>query len=359
MLAAIACFVCFTLSERAARVLASCLLVGAILYGAARGAEIPPHAGPFGIPTTAAEVALGHKLFFDPRLSSNNTISCATCHDPRKGWADGRELAVGIFGQVGTRNSPTVINAAYSPLVFWDGRTVGFETQTLLPLSNPIEMGRQSEAQVIAKLRLIPGYVSLFAEVYGIDARTSSSITGPRLARALAAFESTILSFDAPIDRRLDGDVSALTPDEEVGFQLFQAANCMACHTPPLFTDNLFHNNGMEFAGKVRVTDQGRFSVVQGALRTNDTVRAFKTPTLREIGRTAPYNHAGNFATLDRVVLHYSVGGRDYRGDVDRFIDRRIVPTGWSETQQRYVVRFLDRAFRSRSYPMILEPDLP
>jgi len=338
------------------------MLCFAALYGCAvkcsRAADIPVYAGPFGIPATPAEIALGHKLFFDPRLSRDNTVSCASCHDPRKGWADGRELAVGINGLVGTRNSPTVINAVYSPLVFWDGRTVGAETQALLPLANPIEMGRQTEADVIRKLRLIPGYVSLFAEAYGIDVRSGSSITGPRLARAITAFEGTVVSFDAPIDRRLDGDASALTPDEEVGFQLFQSANCMSCHVPPLFTDNLFHNNGMEFSGKYRISDQGR-SAVQGVADTALTIRAFKTPTLREIGRTAPYNHAGNFATLDRVVIHYALGGQRYDGFVDRFMDPRIVATGWTPTQRAYVVRFLDRAFRSRSYPMISEPVLP
>jgi len=349
-------------SHRMSRLVAVAMMAVAVLYGAAvkssRGAEPPPYAGPFGIPTTAREVALGHKLFFEPRLSADNTIACATCHHPRHGWGDGRELAVGINGSVGTRHSPTIINTAYIPLVFWDGRSVGFETQALLPLSNPIEMGRQSEADVLRKLRLIPGYVSLFADVYGIDPATGSAITGPRLARAIAAFESTVTSFDAPIDRRLDGDLNALTADEEVGFQLFQAANCMACHVPPLFTDNLFHNNGMEVAGKFRATDNGR-AAAQGVADTPLTIRAFKTPTLREISRTAPYNHAGNFATLERVVIHYARGGIRYDGARDQFIDPRIVPTGWTATQQDYVVKFLARAFLSDDYPMILEPELP
>lgn len=336
------------------------IFIVAIVIGSchlARGQSVI-QAGPQGIPPTAGEIELGRKLFFDPRLSANNTISCSSCHHPDRGWADGLELAVGINGQVGNRHSPTIINATYVPLVFWDGRTIGTVTQSLLPLSNPIEMGRQSEADVLRKLRLIPGYVRLFAENYPIDPQSVSAITGPNLARAIAAFESTVVSFNAPIDRRLAGDPTALTADQEIGFRLFQQANCMSCHIPPLFTDNIFHNNGMEFAGKVRATDLGRASILPQSQRTPDTIRAFKTPTLREIQRTAPYNHAGNFPDLDRVIIHYSSGGQRYDGYVDRNMDSRIVRQDWTAEQRRYVKLFLSTAFRG-NYPMIKEPTLP
>lgn len=322
-------------------------------------AQTPQQSGPLGVAPSAQEIELGRKLFFDPRLSEDGTVSCSTCHDPRQGWSDGLPVAVGIRGQAGTRNSPTVINASYSPLMFWDGRAIDTTSQALLPLANPIEMGRQTDQDVVRRLRLIPGYLVLFAEVYGIDPIQGSPVTGVNLGRAIAAFESTVVSFDAPIDRYLEGDKDALTPDAKVGLNIFKAAKCAQCHSYPLMTDNLFHNNGMEFAGKLRITDQGRAGVLpRGSVRANH-VRAFKTPTLREIARTAPYNHAGNFATLERVIAHYNAGGGNYQGLKDRFTDPRIRPLGLTAEQQKYLVVFLREAFASSSYPLIEEPVLP
>lgn len=326
----------------------------AITYGA------PPLNGPLGIRPTAGQIELGRKLFFDPRLSQNGTISCATCHDPSLGWSDGLELAVGINGRRGTRHSPTLINTAYVPAVFWDGRVTSTVPQALLPLSNPDEMGQQSQAEVVARLRLIPAYVVAFAEEFGIDPAQGSPITQANLALAIAAFETTIVSWDAPIDRRMAGDTKALTADAEVGYRLFQEANCMACHKPPHFTDFAFHNNGMEHAGKFNPSDRGRFDVLPQGARTARHLRAFKTPTLREIQATAPYNHAGNFADLRRVLLHYNAGGkRGSDNTVDRSMDPRIKPLGLSATQLGYLETFLREAFRGRSYPMIVEPPLP
>lgn len=318
--------------------------------------QLPPLTRLNQVTSTAKEIELGRKLFFDPRLSQNNTISCSTCHNPSTGWSDAQPVAIGILNQRGTRNSPTIINASYSPLMFWDGRTVETITQALLPLSNPIEMGRQSEADVLRKLRLIPGYVAMFAEVYGIDPATGSPITGSRLGQAIASFETTIVSFQAPVDRFMAGETAALTADAQVGFHIFQGGGCMDCHKPPLFTDNRFHNNGMEFAGKVRVTDTGRFVVS----RQQVDMRAFKTPTLREIQHTAPYGHAGSFGSLESVVRHYNDGGRHrFYKQIDRFQDRRIRPLDLTETQQEYLVKFLKEGFSSPNYPMIEEPVLP
>jgi cytochrome c peroxidase len=329
-----------------------------VLCQLAAGESPVPQTGPLGVAPSPGEVELGRKLFYDPRISQNGTVACATCHNPENGWADGRPLAVGILNQVGTRNSPTIINTSYVPLVFWDGRTVSTVAQALLPMSNPIEMGRQSEQQVVNRLRLISGYIADFAKVYGVDSQTGQVITGLRLARAIAAFESTIVSWDAPIDRYRDGNVNALSPDARIGYKIFEKANCMACHTPPLYTDNLFHNNGSEFAGKAQITDQGRFSVASSG-RGVETVRAFKTPTLREIGRTAPYMHAGQFETLERVVAHYNAGGANYQGRRDRFIDQRIQSLGLKETQTDYLVLFLKEAFRGYHYPSVDAPILP
>ncbi len=318
--------------------------------------RLPAQPQPLGITPSGGEVELGRKLFFDKRLSLDGTVSCSSCHDPKKGWSDGLPLAVGINGRIGNRHSPTIINAAWSAHMFWDGRTIGTPTQSLLPLSNPDEMGQQTEGQVIAKLRLIPEYVALFTKLYAIDPAQGSAITGVNLARAFAAFETTIVSVDAPIHRRLAGDENALTPDAEIGFKLFKKANCMDCHVPPLFTDHLFHNNGMEHAGKYRVTDQGRYNVIPAGTRSGFDMRAFKTPTLMEIQRSAPYNHAGNFADLKRVLLHYNAGGARFDKRTDPNKDVRIKPLGLNATQLAYFEVFMKEAFAGKNYPMIEEP---
>ena len=327
----------------------------------------PPQSGPLGVPPTGAEVELGKQLFFDKLLSQDGTISCSTCHDPNKGWGDGLPVAAGIRGQLGTRNSPTIINASYSPLMFWDGRTVGQVTQALLPLSNPIEMGQQNEADVLLKLRLTPRYVAGFAKVYGVDIQSGSPVTGPRLARALAAFQSTIVSFDAPIDRYMEGDRSALSPEAEIGYRIFQSSGCVKCHSPPLFTDNDFHNNGMEHAGKFQANDQGRATSftrqqLAGLLRAGShpstLTRAFKTPGLREVQATGPYNHAGNFADLDRVIAHYAAGGAKFDGTTDPYTDPRVFQMryfDWSESRRRYLKIFLLTAFKGVGHE-ITEP---
>jgi len=338
-----------------------------ILVVLAIGAEIPQQSGPLGIRPTGAEIELGKKLFFDPVISQDGTVSCATCHNPRNGWSDGLPVARGIRGQLGTRNSPTIINSSYSDLQFWDGRTPGQITQALLPMSNPIEMGQQSEADVLLKLRLLPQYVSAFAKVYGIDPASGSPITSQRLARAIAAFETTVVSFNAPIDRYLDGDKNALSPEAAIGYEIFRSSGCMSCHTPPLFTDGKFHNNGMEHAGKFVATDQGRAStftrqqlsqLLRSGTPASSLNRAFKTPGLRELQDTAPYNHAGNFADIDRVITHYSAGGAKFDGTTDQFIDPRVFQMryfDWSESRRRYLKIFLLSAFDGTGHE-ITEP---
>lgn len=330
-----------------------CFAAGVLL------AQAPRMAPPLGIEPTATQVELGRALFFDARLSADGTVSCSSCHDPRQGWSDGERVAIGIRGQAGTRNSPTIINASYSPTMFWDARVTGTPAQSILPLVNPIEMGNASQQQVVARLRLIPGYVSRFADAYGVDPVAGNPVTSINLARALSAFETSVLSFDAPIDRYLAGDSKAMTADAKVGYGLFLKAGCTSCHPAPLYTDHATHNNGMEFAGKFRVTDQGRFGVIDRRGATGLDVRAFKTPTLREIHRTAPYNHAGNFATLERVVQHYNAGGANFRGVRDRYTDPRVRPLGLTAEQRYYLELFLVEGFASPSYPMITEPSLP
>lgn len=335
------------------------LLIGFLLgLASSVNAQAPQQPGPFGVKPSAKAVELGRALFFDKRLSVDGTVSCASCHDPRKGWGDGRSLAVGIGSQVGPRHTPTIINATYSPHMFWDGRTVGSETQALLPLSNPIEMGDQRLSDVLLKLRLIPGYVKRFADTFDIDPREQSAITAETMAFALSAFETGIVSVNLPVDRYLAGDKSALSADAQVGLRIFDAANCKTCHKPPHWTDHGFHNNGFEFSGVIRSdrrADLGRFTEVPPRLRTNSMRSAFKTPTLAHVAETAPYGHHGMMESLERVVRHYNGGGADYRGLIDRNQDPRIKPLGLTETQEKYLVRFLREGF-SGKYPMIEAP---
>ena len=321
----------------------------------AKSETLPVQPPPLGVQPTAEEIELGRFMFFNKSLSTTGTHSCATCHDPRQGWTDGLPVAVGILNQAGTRNTPTLVNVGYGNLMFWDGRTISTTARALLPISNPIEMGRQSEQQVVARLNGDAEVVQRFARVYGIDRQTGRAVTGIRLARSLAGFQASLTSANAPIDRFRDGDKNALTADAQIGYSIFEKSGCMQCHPAPLYTTNGFANNGSEFAGKSRITDQGRFGVVSSG-RGRETVRAFKIPTLREIARTAPYMHAGQFDSIERVVAHYNAGGANFRGQRDSFIDPRIKPLGLTETQGQYLATFLKEAFAGAEYPMIEEP---
>lgn len=342
-----------------ATVLSLCLAVAA--FG-----ELPSQS-----PVDQARADLGKLLFFDPRLSQDGTIACATCHRPDRGWSDGLPVAIGINGRVGTRNSPTIINAAYSPFMFHDGRAVGESLQALLPLGNPDEMAirapgvqPQNSATVVQRLRLIGGYVARFAQSFSVDIVEGSPITERTLGEAIAEFERTIVSDNAPIDRYLAGDKTALSYDARVGYRLAQKANCFLCHIPPLYTDNLFHNTGVEQATSLSdsTSDQGRFVVTRQVADR----RRFKTPSLREVTRTAPYMHNGSYFDLNRVVRHYNFAGA-YQWDRtlrsgqqiteitrDSQIDPVLKPQGWSEVQEHYVVQFLREAF-SGTTPIVIE----
>jgi len=352
------------------RTLALALVIVIFCSGSAYSQGLPPQFGPLNIKPTAKEIELGRMLFYDPRLSANGQISCSTCHNPQNGWGDGRELAVGIADglgvpQVGRRHTPHIINGSYSPLMFWDGRVVDEIAQALLPMSNPIEMGQQTAQEISVRLNFIAGYNRAFVDAFnGVDVTTQRAVTPERMARVLAAFQSTVVSYDSPADRRFAGDKNALTPAEEVGFQIFvgnvpgrtgNRAQCLECHAPPFYTSRLVANNGMEFAGKWVMNDRGR----QEFSRLAVDLRKFKIPTLRELPRTAPYNHAGNFADIHRVVVHYSTGGKRYDGKIDPNIDRRIQPLDLTDSQMKYLELFLERPMMGRYYPNIEEPRLP
>jgi cytochrome c peroxidase len=329
--------------------------VSAAIRGCAShaAAQKIPVADPLGQPATRARANLGWRLFFDPRLSADGTVSCATCHDPDRGYSDGLITAAGIGGQLGTLNSPTVLNSAYFPHQFWDGRTIGQPAQALLPLVNPIEMGNVSQEQVVARLRGIPGYVAAFERAYG-RVGNQTAVTQARLAHALASFETRIVStLDTPLHRRLAGEVMALTAEQEMGLGLVERARCFECHVPPLFTDRLFHNNGFEFATTASPETIGRAQV------DGTSFRAFKTPSWLEANRTFPYGHNGRLINLERVVRHYGSGGDRGDGRRDPAQDSRIRPQNWTLSQERAVVALLRYATASPKYPAVPRPQLP
>lgn len=248
--------------------------------------------------STSQRAALGKALFFDPRLSGNGSVSCASCHNPALGWSDGLATAVGINGQRLPRNSPTIVNVGLNTQFMWDGRFASLELQALGPLKAEQEMSADFKHMKFM-LDSLRGYQQLFAEAY-----PGEQLSEQTVAKALAAFERTVTSRESRFDKWLAGDRHAITMQEWRGFQLFKAAdkgNCMACHSGPNFTDNGFHNIGVA----QETPDAGRFKV--RALASMKS--AFKTPTLRDIELTGPYFHDGSAATLRQVVEHYNRGG--------------------------------------------------
>jgi len=249
-------------------------------------------------PMSKDKVALGRTLFFDPRLSSDNTVSCATCHFPQAAFADKRQVSLGVGLQAGDRNAPTIINRAFSREQFWDGRAGSLEEQLKLPLINSTEMAMPSHELLVKKVADIKGYRSWFKRVFAREVNIDD------LARAIAAFERTVVSGNARYDEFKAGDQQALNEAEKRGLELFEGkARCSQCHNGPNFTDERYHNLGVDW-DTTRI-DLGRYNVTKDEL----DIGAFKTPTLREIANTAPYMHSGTFETLEETVTLYNSGG--------------------------------------------------
>jgi cytochrome c peroxidase len=276
-------------------------------------------------PLLPARVALGRALFFDRRLSADESLACATCHNPERAFADRRRVSVGISGAMGHRNAPTLVNRGFGASHFWDGRASGLEAQVLEPIQNPTELGGPLEAAV-SRLDRDTAYRDAFLTAFG------GPVTSAHVARALASYVRTILAGDAPMDRFLAGDHDALTPAARAGLDVFRSrANCTACHLGPTFTDEQFHNTGVAWRDG-RLLDEGRASVTG---RDRDR-GAFKTPTLREIARTAPYMHDGSLATLDNVIDFYDRGGTP-----NPSLDPEIRPLKLTPFEKRALVAFL------------------
>src|ERR1700741_736040 len=311
-------------------------------------------------PQTSEKIALGEKLFFEPRLSADGTVAGSPCTDPARAFTDGTPIFVGVQGRVGQRNAPTVLNALYNKKQFWDGRTVTLEEQATMPITNPSEMGQTSLETAVATLRAIAEYKEEFERLFGQDP------TGLTLVRAIAAYERTLLSFDSSFDHFIAGDPNAIDDAAKRGWVLFNAkAKCNRCHASvnrdvTYFTDFRFHNIGIGILrhnvtplalkamqeiqkGDLRAVDraaiQSDFSVLGRFLLTRQDadVASFKTPTLRNVLVTAPYFHDGSMQTLWDAVDHYNKGD----GLKDPWLDDDIDPLARTEDEIDDLVAFM------------------
>jgi cytochrome c peroxidase len=268
---------------------------------------LPPVAIPADNPPTVETIALGRRLYYDPILSKDGTISCASCHQPDFGFADPRQFSIGVGGGAGDRQAPSVWNSAYYTTQFWDGRAASLEDQAVGPMANPIEMAHTLD-DIAKALSADASYVAAFEKAFG-----PGPITAQNAAKAVASFERTVLTGNSPFDRFLyGGDETALSDQAKLGLAVFRdpaKGNCAVCHTIEegyaLFSDSKFHNLGVGADLDGTLKDLGRFKV------TNEEKDkgAFKTPTLRNIAQSAPYMHDGSLKTLKDVVDFYIGAG--------------------------------------------------
>ncbi len=282
-------------------------------------------------PPTPESVRLGRWLFYDSRLSADGTVSCGTCHRPDHAFSEPTAVSTGIRGQLGGRKAPSFVNQAWTvyPHFFWDGRSSSLEDQALGPIQNPSEMGNTVEA-MLASLEEAGAYAPYFAEAFG-----DPEITAQRVAKAIADYERTRMSGNSPWDRWKNGDQRAMSELAKQGSELFfgQAA-CNKCHLGQNFTDSRFHNLGVGWnSERGAFADEGRYLVTKKEADRG----AFKTPTLREASKHAPYMHDGSVATLRKVIELYNAGGI-----ANPYLDLRIQPLGLSEDEIHALVAFLE-----------------
>jgi cytochrome c peroxidase len=282
---------------------------------------------------------LGRLLYFDKRMSKDNTVSCASCHSPEHAYTDSAPNSEGIKGQHGNRSAPSVLNRAYSLAQFWDGRAPTLEEQAKGPIANPIEMG-ETHISVAAKLNGIAGYRALFEKSFG-----PGEITIDSVAKAIATFERTLLSGDSAYDRYKVGNKTALSAAQVRGMDVFfNKAKCDQCHEGIVFTSNSYHNLGV--GADQPQPDVGRYEVT----KDEHDWGAFKTPGLRDIALTAPYMHNGSLKTLDEVVDFYDKGGK-----ANKNLDEKIKPLKLTDEQKKDLVEFL-KSLNGRSWQKIMPP---
>jgi cytochrome c peroxidase len=340
-------------------------LVTCVAFAAPLG--LPPLSVPADNPITPEKVKLGEKLFNDKRFSSTGEVSCATCHDKEKGFADGLPVSEGINKLKGTRSAPTVVNAAYLHAQFWDGREPSLESQSTQPFLNPVEMALPSHEPILKIVRTDPEYRDFFKKAFG---KAGDQITMTEVTQAIGTFERTLLAGNSPFDRYFyGGDKSAMSPAAIRGLEVFvNQGRCVSCHvieeTQALFTDNRFHMIGVAANEMPRDLDElvtavedvkkkgtdiavlsnkktsslGRYAVT----RDLTDIGAFKTATLRNTDLTAPYMHDGSLKTLEEVVQFYNNGGRVKETDPEpELLSGGIRPLNLSKEQQADLVEFL------------------
>ena len=307
-------------------------------------------------------VALGQTLFFEPRLSGDGTVACATCHDPARAFTDGRPASVGIHGRVGQRNSPTILNALYNKTQFWDGRVNTLEQQAALPITNPFEMGSASIGDAVSRIAGDKAYQTQFMQAFGRDVNEQDMLS------AIASYERTLASFDSPFDHFIAGESNAISDSARRGWELFNGkARCQLCHAltdnqpdTTLFMDNDFHNIGIGILRHhvVPLAQQAERELAQGRLeaidlasitsemsvlgrflvtRKQSDIASFKTPGLRNVLVTGPYFHDGSMQTLWDVMDHYNKGD----GIMNPWLDKDMQPLALTEPEIDDVVAFL------------------
>ncbi len=311
-------------------------------------------------PQTPERIALGEKLFFEPRLSVDRTVACASCHNPDRAFTDGKPTSVGFKGRVGQRNAPTILNALYNKKQFWDGRAETLEDQAAFPITNPSEMGQPSLDAAVATIAAIPEYQQAFQQVF------SQPPSALNIVRAIASYERTLVSFDSPFDHFIAGDSNAINDAAKRGWLLFNTrGHCNRCHASvnqdaSYFTDFRFHNIGIGILrhhvtplalqamkqiekGDLPTIDraaiQSDFSVLGRFLLTRKEadIASFKTPTLRNVLVTAPYFHDGSMETLWDAMDHYNKGD----GVKDPWLDDDMQPLALTEDEIDDLVEFL------------------
>jgi cytochrome c peroxidase len=302
---------------------------------------LPPVATPNDNPQTDAKIRLGKQLYFDGRLSSDGTISCASCHRPDAAWADTTPVSEGVAHQKGARNSPSIINTVYVIPQFWDGRAMHLEKQAVGPVQNPIEMDL-TIAQLECRLHLIPCYVEQFQTVFG------AMPTIENMAMAIAAFERTIIVNDSQYDKYLSGDKYAMSKSALRGMRIFNGkGHCVTCHSGPAFSDSRFHNLGIGYVNGC-FKDVGRFAVT----KIKSDTGAFLTPKLRNVAKTAPYLHDGSEPNLAALIDLYDRGGV-----ANPYLDRAMLPLRLTSQEKIDLIAFIESL--TGTNPVVVVPALP
>lgn len=339
-----------------------------LLFGMARAngaSRLGPPPVPEDNPQTPEKIELGKQLFFDRRLSGDGTMSCSTCHDPKQGFSDGLPTSLSYPTTKNWRNSPTLFNVAFQKRLFHDGRAASLEEQALFPMISAFEMNQNLDF-LEEELRAVPEYRQAFAAVFG-----DPDITRERVAQALAAFQRTLVSSEAPLDKFVGGDREALSPQAQKGYEVFSGkGGCLSCHGGPMLSDNGFHALMVEeireseddprlaatrrFVAKVSgykdyrtlAEDPGRYLVTGAAADW----KAFRTPTLREVAATAPYMHNGRYQTLAEVIDFFDRGGGTG--------NQLLKPLNLSDQDKTALQAFLEEGLSSPQPPFVF-PKIP